>query len=144
MSNICSLFFAEIYLTMVGNFEWKISIKNGLRPLIFRNFFRNIQKIKNGLRPSSVAVRRHLPPGGKAVSKAEINFWNDGAIIRNETGNARPPGGSLGTRHLFKFLNGLLQVNCFSTAPHHRRFAAELPPEGKPWNKAGHFFEFLR
>ncbi len=33
--------------------------------------------------------------------------------------------GSLGTRHLFKFLNGLLQVNCFSTAPHHRRFAAE-------------------
>ena len=44
--------------------------------------------------------------------------------------------GSLGTRHLFKFLNGLLQVNCFSIAPHHRRYAAELPPEGKPLKEA--------
>ena len=35
---------------------------------------KNIQRIKNGLRPSSVAVRRHLPPGGKALSKAE-NFF---------------------------------------------------------------------
>lgn len=35
---------------------------------------KNIQRIKNGLRPSSVAVRRHLPPGGKALLKAE-NFF---------------------------------------------------------------------
>ena len=59
----------------------KQEIENKLRPLIFRNFFRNIQKIKNWLRinmlrPSSVAVRRHLPPGGKATSKAVIKISN--------------------------------------------------------------------
>ena len=31
--------------------------ENKLRPLIFRNSFRNIQKIKNGLRPSSPPLR---------------------------------------------------------------------------------------
>jgi len=47
-----------------------------IRPLIFRNLLLKIfRKIKNALRPSSVAVRRHLPPGGKAISKAKINFW---------------------------------------------------------------------
>ena len=44
-----------------------------LHPLIFRNFFRNIQKIKNELRPSFVAVRRHLPLGGKVPSASEAD-----------------------------------------------------------------------
>ena len=30
------------------------------------------------------------------------------------------------------------------TAPHHRRFAAELPPEGKPWNKDDNFCLIVR
>ena len=29
-------------------------------------------------------------------------------------------------------------------APHHRRFAAELPPKGKPWNKADNFCLIVR
>lgn len=49
---------------------------------------KNIQTIKNGLRPSSVAVRRHLPPGGKALSKAE-NFFALLSIARkSEKGKA--------------------------------------------------------
>ena len=32
---------------------------------------------ENKERPSFVAVRRHLPPGGKAISKAEIEISND-------------------------------------------------------------------
>ena len=44
-------------------------LENKLRPLIFRNFFRNIQKIKNELRinmlrPSSVNFVDSFPPRG--------------------------------------------------------------------------------
>ena len=51
-------------------------VENKLRPLIFRNFFRNIQKIKNGLRPSSVQnfVLSTFPPEGKAKTKAKIKI----------------------------------------------------------------------
>ena len=42
--------------------------------------------------PSSVAVRRHLPPGGKAISKAKINFWT--IVLQSVTKRAMPaPGG---------------------------------------------------
>ena len=40
---------------------------------------------ENKLRPSSVAVRRHLPPRGKAISKAEIESSNGFVTIRYET-----------------------------------------------------------
>ena len=38
-------------------------------PLIFRNFFRNIQNIKNGLRPSSVNFVDSFPPGGSLENR---------------------------------------------------------------------------
>ena len=46
--------------------------ENKLRPLIFRNFFRNIQKTKNGLRPSSVqsfALSTIPPREGYSIGK---------------------------------------------------------------------------
>ena len=45
--------------------------ENKLRPLIFGNFFRNIQKIKNGLRPSFVQsfALYTFPPRGRLGSR---------------------------------------------------------------------------
>ena len=40
-----------------------------LRPLIFGNSFRNIQKIKNVLRPSSLPLRGRAFPRGEAYIK---------------------------------------------------------------------------
>ena len=70
--------------------EWEILKKqteNKLRPLIFRNFFRNIQKIKNGLRIICCALHhRHYV----AEQAAEIAFgW--------QLGEKSPPRGSLDT-----------------------------------------------
>ena len=50
-----------------------VLVENKLRPLIFGNSFRNIQKTKNGLRPSSVkAMPCHLPPGGEGLEYGKI------------------------------------------------------------------------
>ncbi len=51
-----------------------VLVENKLRPLIFGNIFRNIQKIKNGLRPSSVNYVDSKPPrlplSGNSARKA--------------------------------------------------------------------------
>ena len=52
-----------------------------------------------------------------------------------------PPRGSLDIRLLFEFLNSLLQ-SVRETAPHHRRYAAELPPGGEATKWLSIFAEF--
>ena len=49
---------------------------NEVTPLIFRNLLLKIfRKIENALRPSSVAVRRHLSPQGEGLTKARITLF---------------------------------------------------------------------
>ena len=43
-----------------------------------------------------------LLPKGKPIKEALIYYFKRFATVRYETGNARPPGGSLKQRHLFK------------------------------------------
>ena len=65
--------------------EARGKIGNGMA-LLFKSLNRKCSS------PSSVAVRRHLPPGGKAISKAKINFWT--IVLQSVTKRAMPaPGG---------------------------------------------------
>ena len=48
------------------------NISNRLRPLIFRNFFRNIQKIKNVLRPSFASLSLSTFPQGEGYNIAYL------------------------------------------------------------------------
>ena len=83
------------------------------------------------LRPSSVNFVDSFPRRGSLDIRHLFKFLND--MLQSVTKRAMPapPGGSLEIRHLFEFLNSLLQ-SVRETAPHHRRYAAELPPGGKP------------
>ena len=152
--------------------------------MIFRNSFRNIQNIKNGLRPlienfrGKISIKKcaahknaaplirpklcfvHLPPRGKAISKAEINFWT--IVSQSVTRRAMPApegeGYEIGRQisdrkqaaplDLQKFLPKYSENQKWAAhnmlRPSSPRFAQSFPPEGKPWNKASHFFEFLR
>ena len=68
-------------------------LENKLRPLIFRNLLLKIfRKIKNALQPL-IRRRSATPsPGGKAISKAKINFWT--IVLQSVTKRAMPaPGG---------------------------------------------------
>ena len=51
-----------------------VLVENKLRPLIFGNSFRNIWKIKNGLRPSSVNYVDSFPPRGSLDEGKASNF----------------------------------------------------------------------
>ena len=91
------LIFRSFFQKHSENQKW--ASQKMLRPLIFRSFFRNIQKIKNGLSGKQAAplIRPklrfvHLPPGGKAISKAIIKNCKLFVIVRYETGDARPRG----------------------------------------------------
>ena len=78
--------------------------------------------LENKLRPSSVAVRRHLPPRGKALYTENklrpLIFKNFLSKIFRKSkmgcaphsspfGDTFPPGGRLYQRHLFEISNGL-------------------------------------
>ena len=78
-------------------------IKNGLRPLIFRNFFRNIQKIKNGLRiicyapHSSRLCLATFPPRGRLDIRQDFPFFSRFSLLREKAKR-----GSLQIMHYFK------------------------------------------
>ena len=78
-----------------------------LRPLIFRNFFRNIQNIKNGLRIKCYAphpsAKLTPSPQGEGYVKGDNLKIKRFATVRYETGEACPPGGSLYKRLKLKF-----------------------------------------
>ena len=67
----------------------------------------------NMLRPSSVAIRRQLPPEGKAISKAII-----------------------------KISNGFVWVACFSTAPH-QSTSLTASPRGEALKQGWTFFRIF-
>ena len=127
--------------------------------LDFQKFFvENIQKIKNGLRiiccaphhrryaaepppkgkprsaafkwfvsenkrrPSSPCFARSFPPRGSQVNKAINIAFSPGEKVLSEC--EANEGRSL-LFYTFKFFDN-------ETAPHHRRYAAEPPPKGKP------------
>ena len=63
-------------------------------PLDFQKFFvKNIQKIKNGLRPSSPCFARSFPPQGEALTKARITLFAEenfaSKILCRQEGKAR-------------------------------------------------------
>ena len=65
-------------------------IKNVATPLDFQKFFvKNIQKIKNVLRPSSVAVRRQLSPQGEALYFALFKSYNYSALQKRAVQEVR-------------------------------------------------------
>ena len=68
------------------NKKW--AAHNMLRPLIFGNFFRNIQKIKNGLRPSSVGCADSFPPRGSLDVRKGFPFLPIFALSKMRQGEA--------------------------------------------------------
>ena len=76
---------------MARKLKSKRAAHNMLRPLIFRNFFRNIQKIKNGLRiicyapHSSKALLCPPSPRGEALEQG-WTFFRIFALSKNEKG----------------------------------------------------------
>ena len=94
-------------------------------PLDFQKFFvKNIQKIKNGLRPSPPPLsRQSLPPRGSR--EAADNF----CLIVRKHDEAR---GSLDVRKGFPFL------------PKKMKFAEFFSGKGKAWNKADNFCLIVR
>ena len=54
-----------------------VLVENKLRPLIFGNIFRNIQKLKNGLRPSSVNYVDSFPRGGSLGTRKNLKNYKE-------------------------------------------------------------------
>ena len=95
--------------------------------------------LENKLRPSSVAVRRHLPPKGKAVLKAEINFWT--IVLQSVTRRAMPApegeGYEIGSHFNFirfitiRYETGDARNNfVYETAPH-QSVSRTASPQGE-------------
>ena len=105
-----------------------------LRPLIFRNSFRNIQKIKNGLRIKCCAphqsVSRTASPRGEAYEIGRNFKFMRFATVRYGT----PEGCAAGV--LDKARDSHHSPNACDTIvfwlPLITALRAELPPEGKP------------
>ena len=92
---------------MARKLKSKRAAHNMLRPLAFRNFFRNIQKIKNGLRPSF--VRRSATPSRRgclwaATRREKQEIENKLRPSSPRFASSFPPRGSLDERKGFPFL----------------------------------------
>ena len=101
------------------------NISNRLRPLFFRNFFRNIQKTKNVLHPSFASLSLStFPPRGR------LNYC---LILRLPLGGRlRLKVGGEG-RNLFSFIRQYRYCNCPSFAS---LSLSTFPPQGEGYNIA--------
>ena len=89
------------------------------------------------LRPSSVNFVDSFPRRGSLDIRHLFKFLND--MLQSVTKRAMPapPGGSLEIRHLFEFLNSLLQ-SVRETAPHPSPFGDTFP-QGEGFKRGNHF-----
>ena len=116
-------------------------------PLDFQNFFvKNIQKIKNVLRPSSPPLRGRASPQGEALTKANskrnvLRFVYVTAPHSSAVADTFPPRGRLETRLIFNLTS---LAGYAATLPEGESKREILPHSEKATSKRNFLQRFLR